>query len=270
MRVGIEAVTVFGPGLSGWTSARTVLRGEQPFVSQPTQLPPPAGLPPAERRRVGLSVKLALALAEDLFARSQIAAAETATVFTSSGGDGDNCNTLCESLASPDPMVSPTRFTNSVHNAPAGYWSIAARSMAPSTSLCAHDDSFAAGLCEAATQVVADGMPVALIAYDVPYPEPLHAARPISAPFGVAMMLVPVSMNGNAVLGVIDIGRPVSGQLPALGDRGLEQLRHGIPAARALPLLIAIARNGGRDTVASLEMSHRRVLPVVLHAEVAV
>lgn len=270
MRVGIEAVTVFGPGLSGWTTARVVLRGEQPFVWQAAQLPPPAGLPPAERRRVGLSVKLALALAEDLFARSRVPANETATVFTSSGGDGDNCNNLCEALASTDPTVSPTRFTNSVHNAPAGYWSIAARSMAPSTSLCAHDDSFAAGLCEAATQVLAEGLPVALIAYDVPYPEPLHAARPISAPFGVAMMLVPARSDDLAVLGLIDIGRPVSGQLPALADRGLEQLRIGIPAARALPLLIAIARDGGRDAVASIEMSHRRVLPVVLHFEVAV
>ena len=46
--------------------------------------------------------------------------------------------------------LSPTRFHNSVHNAPAGYWSIATQSREPSTSLCRDDESFQAALLEAA------------------------------------------------------------------------------------------------------------------------
>ena len=84
-------------------------------------------------------------------------AGEIATVFASCGGDGPITHQICEVLAGPDRAVSPTAFHNSVHNAPAGYWSIATRSRAPSTSLCGHDGSFAAGLLEAATQVLAEG-----------------------------------------------------------------------------------------------------------------
>mgnify|MGYP002075717815 CR=1 FL=1 len=43
---------------------------------------------------------------------------------------------LCQKIgvsvfASDDRLISPTRFHNSVHNAPSGYWSIAARSTRP-------------------------------------------------------------------------------------------------------------------------------------------
>ena len=78
-------------------------------------------------------------------------------------------------------MVSPTRFTNSVHNAAAGCWHIAVASRASSTSLCAFDGSFGAGLIEAATSVHLSGQPVLLVASDSPYPEPLNSVRPASS-----------------------------------------------------------------------------------------
>ena len=99
-------------------------------------------------------------------------------MFTSSSGDGDNVHAICESARHAERQVSPTRFHNSVHNAAAGYWSIATQCRAASTSLCCHDASFAAGLLEAASQVAVDGKPVALIAYDHPYPAPLRRRAP--------------------------------------------------------------------------------------------
>src|SRR5204862_6680813 len=92
---------------------------------------------------------------------------------------------------SADRATPPTRFHSSGRNAAAGYWTIAARSQEPSTSLCCYDASFAAGLLEAAAQVVVNGIAVALIAYDQPYPEPLHARRPVGANFGMALVLAP-------------------------------------------------------------------------------
>ena len=92
-----------------------------------------------------------------------------------SGADGDNCHALCEQLATDDRQISPTRFHNSVHNAAAGYWSIATQSMAPCQVLCAYDASFGAGLLDALAQVVVDRQPTLLIAYDSEYPEPLHS-----------------------------------------------------------------------------------------------
>jgi hypothetical protein len=163
-------------------------------------------------------------------------------VFTSSGGDGDNVHEILEILASPRREVSPTRFHNSVHNAAAGYWSIAARSHEPSTSLCAHDESFAAGLLDAATQVAVEGKSVALIAYDHPYPEPLHAKRPLTASFAAALILAPDDGHAFAALDV-EITRASSNRVTVVPDPGLEALRMGVPAARCIPLLAALARN---------------------------
>jgi hypothetical protein len=124
-------------------------------------------------------------------ANGQLDARQLAAVFTSSGADNDNCDAICKVLASDDRHISPTRFHNSVHNAPAGYWGIASGAMTPATVLCAHDASFGAGLLEALTQVAVDGIGTLLVTYDMPYPEPLHAKRPLPAAFGIALALMP-------------------------------------------------------------------------------
>lgn len=129
--------------------------------------------------------------------------------------------------------MSPTRFTNSVHNAAGGYWHIAVQGRAPSTSLAAFDASFGAGLLEAAAQCVAMQQPVLLVAADVPYPEPLHAKRPIADAFGVALLLAP----GTGLRLSLQDDAPST----ACGHAGLDAVRENIPAARALPLLQAIA-----------------------------
>ena len=68
-----------------------------------------------------------------------VAADVATTVFTSASGDPETCHALCEALASPERLVSPTRFTNSVHNAPAGYWHIAAQSRCAAAVAAAQD-----------------------------------------------------------------------------------------------------------------------------------
>ena len=136
--------------------------------------------------------------------------------------------------------VSPTRFHNSVHNAPSGYWSIATKSMASSTSLACFDASFVAGLIEAATQARASGNAVVLIAYDVPYPQPLHAARPIGGTFGVALTLAGDKTSRSLAQLEIGISRKENAAT-AIANDVLETLRMNIPAARSLPLLAALA-----------------------------
>ena len=136
MRVCVEGVGLLGPGLCGWQTSRAVLAGSTPYVFAPTVLTASALLPAAERRRTGAPVKLALAVGHEAFTNAGRDAATTATVFTSSGGDGENVHQICETLASTDREVSPTRFHNSVHNAAAGYWGIATGSREASTSLC--------------------------------------------------------------------------------------------------------------------------------------
>ena len=119
--------------------------------------------------------------------------------------------------------------------------------MAPSTSLCGYDASFAAGLIEAAVQVAVEGHAVALISYDHPYPEPLHTVRPIGANFGVALVLTPQATQATFAALEISLAPGVE-NLTILADAALDAVRTAAPAARCLPLLAALARKT-RETV---------------------
>jgi hypothetical protein len=235
----IEGIGVLGPGLADWPSAAAVLSNAVPLVAATTVLPAPLSLPPAERRRTGAVVKLALAIGFEATARAGIDRSTLATVFSSSGGDGYNCHEICQVLASSDRQISPTRFHNSVHNAAAGYWSIAAAATAAANVLCAFDASFGAGLIEALTQVAVERVPVLLLAYDTQYPEPLRAKRHIPDAFGVALVLVPDARA--AALARLTATFTAS-DADRMSESQLEQLRVSIPAARCLPLLAKLAR----------------------------
>jgi hypothetical protein len=242
--VHIDGIGLLGPGFNGWEQSRLllsadVLNGDTPFAIAPVQLPIAEGLPPAERRRVGLAVKLSMAIGFEAVRNAGADPAKLASVFSSTGGDCDNCHHLLTTLASNDRAVSPTRFHNSVHNAPAGYWSIATACMAASTSLCAYDATFAAALLETAAQVQSSGQSCLLVAFDSAYPEPLYSLRPIPYPFGIAMVLSPQATQSTKAS--LTIALTEAETLP-IDDLELEKLRATIPTARALPLLQQLAR----------------------------
>jgi hypothetical protein len=208
-------------------------------------------------------VKLALSVGLQATSRAGLEPDTLPAVFTSSGGDGQNCHEICQALSLDERMISPTRFHNSVHNAAAGYWSIATRSKAASNALCAFDVSFAAGLLEAVTQVVVDQTRVLLVAYDAQYPPPLFMKRPIPEAFGVAFVLAPLvaatraaahmavaplapgpRASGGAAtslpLGRLTV-RLADARADRMSNKDLEALRASIPAARSLPLLRQLA-----------------------------
>ena len=244
MRVFVEGIGVLGPGLAGWEASRAVLAGDERYRSQPIVIPAGEGLPSAERRRVGLPVRLALGAGHAAFAHAGRDAASTASVFASSGGDGDTVHAICEALASTQREVSPTRFHNSVHNAASGYWSIATGARESSTSLSCYDSSFAAGLLEAVVQMSATREAVGLIAYDHPYPEPLNKTRPMGADFAVALVLT-AGPSARSLMGMDVQYVADAGETTRLPDPALESLRLAVPAARCLPLLGALARMCG-------------------------
>jgi hypothetical protein len=235
----LDGIGLLGPGLDNWPAARPILAGTTAYESRPLVVAAPQSLPPAERRRTGLAIKVALAVGEEAVAAGGLDVKQLATVFSSSGADNDNCDAICKVLASEDRSISPTRFHNSVHNAPAGYWGIASGAMTPATVLCAHDASFGAGLLEAMTQVAVERMGTLLITYDMPYPEPLHAKRPLPSAFGIALALMP----GRSAQSLARMELELSDAAPdTLADSALEALRRAIPAARGLPLLQCVAR----------------------------
>jgi len=256
----VLSIGLLGPGLPDWNAAQSILGGEQNYQRVDFEIPAVTWLPPTERRRVGKMVRLALSAGSAAVQAAAIDARQLATVFTSSSGDGDNCDAIFTTLAHPEKnerFISPTRFHNSVHNAPAGYWSIANQCTLPSTSLCAYDASFAAGLMEACSQASWTGEPVLLISSDVMYPYPLSDIRPMGSNFAVAMVLSAVATD--VALAKLTLGYAVKSET-RMEMCELDELRLSNPSARCLPLLQVIARKALRSD---------RVVPHQIHLEYA-
>lgn len=233
----IDGIGLLGPGLPGWAASRDCLAGTAPWTRSELAAPPPALLPPTERRRTGLPVRLALAVAAEASAAEPDRAA-LETIFASGNGDGAIVGGILAALHDPDGIaISPTAFHNSVHNAPSGYWHIAVGSTAPSVSLGGHDGSFGAGLLMAATAVAVRARPVLFCAYDVPMAPPLDRVRPTGCGFAVALLLRPAEATGDR-LALRYVAAPA--EPPPAAD-ALDRLAAENPAARALPLLRALA-----------------------------
>ena len=243
LRVAVAGVGVLGPGFTDWSQAAAVLRTPSDWKPAATVVPAPQRLPSTERRRAGVGVKAAIVVADQACTMAGVAVDGVATVFTSASGDPETCHAICEALARPERLVSPTRFTNSVHNAPAGYWHIGAQSRAASTSLAAYDASVCAGLLEAAAQCLSSDAPILLVASDMPYPTPLHTLRPLPDVFACALLLVP---PGSPHAWPLSLAFAAPGAASPCDTAELDALRRAIPAARALPLLQALARDEAR------------------------
>jgi hypothetical protein len=265
--VSIMGVGLLGPGLPGWAASRAILAGEAAWQHGDVQLPPPAILPATERRRTGPVARLALAVATEAAGASGLPPASLRPVFGSGNGDGVTLGAILDALCRPDGFVSPTQFHNSVHNAAAGYWSIGNGSGRPATCLGGYDWTFGGALMKAVAECAVEQEPVLLCVYDVPLPAPLDVKRPMTGPFGVALVLAPdgagprVSVAWDATTMPLPsregwqpvrphgqtgderaCGTPPPGPLPQGEGQAWRLLSTGNPAARALPLLEMLAR----------------------------
>jgi hypothetical protein len=240
IELAIEGIGICAAGLADWAAAREVLRGTRPLSTEPFARPAPGLLAPNERRRAPDSVLLALAVAEQACTMAQRAPRDLPNVFASSYGDLTISDYLCTVLAQAPRDLSPTKFHNSVHNAAAGYWTIASGCMASSTALSAGSTTFATGLLEAAAIAASESTPVLYAAFDTAAVGPLTDVIACDAPFGVAFVLAPVSGSGVARLRIAlsDHAAAELAPLPA----SLQALRERNPAAASLPLLNALAR----------------------------
>lgn len=246
MRVGIKSIGVVSRGWPDWNTAREHLAQERGYNAT-VELPAlaPTLLPANERRRTTSLTRLALFCAQNALQGYSASQRGMSTVFATSGGDLAVVDNILSALQLPGKPVSPTQFHNSVHNAPAGYWSIATGSHTSSISLSSYDGSFAAGLLDATSQILADERDVLLVAYDEPPPPALYRFRPIQGPFAIALLLGAPSSECTA-LGLELISGSNETQLD---DPTLEQLRQNNPAARALPLLNLLSRGASGQVV---------------------
>jgi Beta-ketoacyl synthase, N-terminal domain len=203
--------------------------------------PQPTLLPPNERRRAPDTVALAVAVAQAACANAHRDPAQLPTVFASTYGDLAITDYMCGTLATAPTLLSPTRFHNSVHNAAAGYWSIATGCRQPYCALGAGEYTFGAGLFAAALQVCADETDVLLVAYDIDARGPLAQVAESRGMLGVAL-----------VLGTIHEPNPARLQLTVMAQAH----KRGAPATNAMAACLPL--------VAALEGRLEQVLTVPL------
>lgn len=187
----ITGIGAWSPGAPDWPHLRDILRGEStPAEDAPTR---PAGtvLPTAERRRAPDGVRLAADVAAQATAMAGVDPAAVPCIFASTYGELGITDYVCETLARAPLELSPTKFHNSVLNAPAGYWTIATGCTAASSAVTAHHRSFAAGLLEAAVFACAEHTPVLFASCDVASSGPLAEMTRTTLAFGAAFVLVP-------------------------------------------------------------------------------
>jgi len=235
----IEGVALCAPGLPTWNDAIGVLRGDRDYIAAQMQRPAPALLSTNERRRAPDSVLLALAVAEQACAMSGREPRVLPNVFASAYGDLAINDYLCAELARAPLDISPTKFHNSVHNAPAGYWTIATGCMAASSAVSAGTATFGAALLETALIVARDSTPALLVVFDTATQGPLTDVVPSLSPFAMALVLAPPGASAGARIG-LRMSRDSAAGLASLPS-SLHSLQATSPAAGGLPLLAALA-----------------------------
>lgn len=226
--VGIEGIGLWAPGLPDHAALRARFGGA---AAQDGPARPAANMLAAgERRRAPESVLLACEVAAQACADADRSPADLACVFASMQGDSAIMDYMCTTLADNPRELSPTRFHNSVHNAAAGYWTIAVGCHAASTAVSAGRHSFAAGLLEAAIEALAERAPVLFVAYDISARGALAEVVPNRAAFGIALVL--------------------NGAQAADPARARLHLRHGAGAATAASVPAAVAALASDNVIA--------------------
>jgi hypothetical protein len=236
---GIEGIGVWAPELPDWQTAQRTLVDNALDPAMQSARPAAAALAPGERRRTPESVLIAVEAAQQACAMANRAARELPHVFASAYGDLAINDYLCATLARAPGEISPTKFHNSVHNAPAGYWAIANGCMRASSAVSAGAASFGAGLLDAAVRVCGEAEPVLLVAYDLAACGPLLDTIPSRSVFASAFVLAPWSPRAVARARLrVGAGVATLAPIPPL----LHASHAGNPSAAGLSLLVALAR----------------------------
>lgn len=239
LAIGVAGIGAFLPGAPDWTSLRHILLGESNLADDAPARPAANVLPAAERRRAPDSVRLAAEVAAQACTMAHIDPASLPCVFASTHGEVAITDYLCAVLATTPDEVSPTKFHNSVLNAPAGYWTIATGCTAASSAVTACHRSIAAGLLEATVFAIAEHTPVLFTCCDVASAGPLAAMTRTHLPFGIALALTPDAVGTRLQLGVRANACPSLEPSTVLALR--DAARDNPSTAQALALLAAFA-----------------------------
>ncbi|MBY6224015.1 beta-ketoacyl synthase chain length factor [Ferrimonas balearica] len=146
-------------------------------------LPPLPFVPAMARRRLTRLTKMALAVAQPLTGEAPLA-----TVFASQHGEVSHTVSLLDAALAGEPM-SPTRFSQSVHNTASGAFGIQFGNTQASTSVSAGEETLLAALVEAKAQLHR-GRDVLVVYVDDPLPDRFQQYRQRDdGPMALALLL---------------------------------------------------------------------------------
>lgn len=247
MKVAIKGIGAWGHGFTDWPELQRLLNGEV-FEPAGSASPKPAVIPANERRRAPLPVRLAVEACTQAVTAANLDASNLACVFSSGLGDTDLTDYMCRELASASKQLSPTKFHNSVHNAAAGYWTIATGCQQPANSVAGLENSVTVALLEGICQCLAEQTPVILAFYDIPTCTVLGDLFANQQSFAVALIISPVSDSTENILIDCELTENLSPAWPELKLPGnlADCYRHN-PSARILPLLLALLGKGDNN-----------------------
>ena len=244
-RLYVNGAALWAPRLPGWPLAREILAGRTAAPSTPLGRPAPELLPPNERRRAPDTVSLALEAALAACRSAELAPGSLACVFSSTHGDLAITDYMCATLASTPTQLSPTRFHNSVHNAAAGYWTIAAECTRPYTALSAGEHTFGAALLEASVQALSTAQNILLVSYDIDARGPLATMAPSQGLLSAALVLGPE--RGPHAIAHFDLTLTQGSLAPSQARPENATLIAGNASEACLPLMEALALGGTRE-----------------------
>jgi len=124
---------------------------------------------PMLRRRLGPLGRMLLQVAHECAGDPGGMRHALRVVLASQHGELSYAVSMLRALAAGEP-VSPATFSLSVHNAPAGLFSIVRGDRSPSTAVAAGEETLAQGLVEAAAELDESDEPVLFLYGDAPLP----------------------------------------------------------------------------------------------------
>ena len=192
MKITLTGIGLWARGLTSLAGFAAASRDGFAALSEAQFEPPkPIAIPSRERRRAGLAINLGVEVAHQACDVSGIDKSSVASVFVSALGDTATTDYMCRKLSGADKLLSPTKFHNSVHNAPACYWAISTDNRAPNTFVGGFLESLGAGLFEASSQAIGADAPVLLVAYDLATAPPLDEVAAIGDTLAMAFVIEP-------------------------------------------------------------------------------
>lgn len=169
-----------------------------PIQEELPHSPKLAQVPAMQRRRYSKLTKMQLEAAFQCDAPTPCR-----SIFASRHGELNRTLGLLDNLVEQEPL-SPTAFSQSVHNTASGIYSILKGDQSSSTSIAASEETLLQSFIEAYGQLHQDPAPLILVFGDEPVPEIYSQfTNETGLPVSMAFVLSPISgKNSNATLSI--------------------------------------------------------------------